>query len=351
MSIVSIIALSYAVPRFSYTCNGRPSGSTHALISTRSFIMRSLEVRDYFRERDIPAVKLRAYQAFCAAIETGSISAAARRLYLAQPTVTERIAELERESKVPLLERSKRGVVPTAEGRSLYERARELLAEVETLESTLELALKDLRERNDLKLRFAAGVVCGEYLLSKWLRSFERDMPGVIPEIFIGADPDVMRKVGAGEAPLGVVADESCYDLFDCVTVFHDELVLVVRSDHPWANQEIPVARLASEPFISRERQSSMSTFTERLLRNLGAPPLRVHLELRNITAMKEAVEAGLGFSILPKAAIKRKLETGVLAEVRGFSMPWDYKLIRNRSVPLSRAEDRFREFLISAQQ
>lgn len=296
-------------------------------------------------------MKLRAYQAFCAAVESGSISAAARQLYLAQPTVTERVVELERSAKVPLLERSKRGVVPTSEGKILYKHARGLLAEVETLESTLELALKGLRERSDLKLRFAAGVVVGEYLLSKWLRGFEVDMPGIIPEIFIGTDPEVMRKVGAGESPLGVVADENCYDLFDCMTIFHDELLLVVRSDHPWANQEIPVAELASEPFISRERQSSMSTFTERLLRDLGAPPLKVHLELRNITAMKEAVEAGLGFSILPKSAIKRKLEIGILAKVKGFSMSWDYQLIRNRSVPLSRAEDHFREFLIGDQQ
>lgn len=293
-------------------------------------------------------MKLPAYQAFCAAVETGSISAAARQLYLAQPTVTERIADLERTAKVPLLERSKRGVVPTTEGSVLYEHARGLLAEVETLESTLELALKDLRERNDLKLRFAAGVVVGEYLLSKWLRGFEVDMPGIIPEVFIGPDPEVMRKVGAGEAPLGVVADESCYDLFDCVTIFRDELILVVRSDHPWAKRKVSVSEFGSEPFISRERQSSMNTFTERLLREVGAPPLKVHLELRNLTAMKEAVEAGIGFSILPRAAIQRKLEAGILAEVRGFSMPWDYQLIRNRSVPLSIAEDRFREFLIN---
>lgn len=296
-------------------------------------------------------MKLRAYQAFCAAVETGSISAAARKLYLAQPTVTERIAELEREAKVPLLERSRRGVIPTTEGRVLYEHARGLLAEVETLESTLELTLKDLRERNNLKLRFAANLVVGEYLLSNWMKHFAVEMPGIIPEVFIGSDPEVLRKVGAGDIPLGVVADERwadehCYELFDCVPIFQDELILVVRSDHPWANQEVPAAELGSEPFISRERQSSMHTFTERLLREAGAPPLKVHLELSNLTAMKEAVEAGIGFSILPRAAIKRKLEAGILAEVRGFSMTWDYQLIRNRSVPLSRAEEDFREFL-----
>lgn len=296
-------------------------------------------------------MKLRAYQAFCAAVESGSISAAARQLYLAQPTVTERIAELERIAKVSLLERSKRGVVPTIEGRVLYDHARGLLTEVETLESALELALKDLRERNDLKLRFAAGVVVGEYLLSNWLKGFERGMPGIIPEIFIGTDPEVMRKVGAGEAPLGVVADEICYELFDCVTIFRDELILVVCSDHPWTNREVSVAEVASEPFISREQQSSMHRFTERLLRKLSIPPLKVHLELRNLTAMKEAVEAGLGFSILPKAAIRKKLEIGSLVEVKGFSMTWDYQLIRNPSVPLSRAEDCFRKFLIVEHQ
>lgn len=292
-------------------------------------------------------VRLRSYQAFCVAIESGSISAAARRLYLSQPTVTERIVELERSAGVPLLERSKRGVAPTSEGQTLYERARHMLSEVEVLETTLESTLRELRDSNDLRLRFAAGVVCGEYLLPKWLWRFERTAPGVIPDIFMGSDPEVVVKVESGEFPLGIVADEGCHDVFDVVPICRDELIVVVRSGHPWAGQQISAEELKNEPFIAKEPGSSMRTFTDRAINELGVTELEAHLELHNLTAMKQAVEAGLGFSILPRAALQKKLETGALVEVEGFSVPWKFKLIRNCSVSLSTAEERFRRFLV----
>ena len=82
-------------------------------------------------------VKFRSLEAFCAAVEEGSISGAARRMYLSQPSVSERLAELEREAGTPLLIRSRRGVSPTARGETLYAMARHVLEEVREIESTL----------------------------------------------------------------------------------------------------------------------------------------------------------------------------------------------------------------------
>lgn len=292
-------------------------------------------------------MKLRSYQAFCAAVDTGSISAAARELYLSQPTVTERIGVLEQSAGVELLERSKRGVVATPQGKTLYDKARRMLSEVEALESTLESALLDLREANTMRLRFAAGVVCGEYLLPEWLWRFERDTPGVTPEIFMGSDPEVVCKVESGEIPLGVVANEGCSHAFDVIPIFNEELVIIVHPDHPWTkHNKVTLKTLSDELFISKEPGSSISAFTEYALEDLGLPPLKPHMQLRSLTAIKQAVESGLGFSILPKASVYRKLEAGRLAEVQGLSIPWEYKLIHNRSVRLSDAEARFHEFL-----
>lgn len=82
-------------------------------------------------------VKLRSLEAFCAAVEEGSISGAARRMYLTQPSVSERLAELEREAGVPLLVRSRRGVSPTARGEALYAMALQVLEGVREIEGTL----------------------------------------------------------------------------------------------------------------------------------------------------------------------------------------------------------------------
>ena len=82
-------------------------------------------------------VKFRSLEAFCAAVEEGSISGAARRMYLSQPSVSERLAKLEREAGAPLLIRSRRGVSPTERGETLYAMARHVLEQVREIESTL----------------------------------------------------------------------------------------------------------------------------------------------------------------------------------------------------------------------
>ena len=72
-----------------------------------------------------------------------------------------------------------------------------------------------------------------------------------------------------------------------------------------------------------------------------------VEMELGSTTAVKKAIESGQGFSILSRADVQRKLETGALVEVKGFSVPWSFKLIRHPTAPLSIAEKRFHEFLV----
>jgi DNA-binding transcriptional LysR family regulator len=81
-------------------------------------------------------LKLKSLEAFCSAVEERSISAAARKMYLSQPSVSERLAELEHEAGVPLLRRSRLGVEVTLEGAAFYERASKLLREVHALEQT-----------------------------------------------------------------------------------------------------------------------------------------------------------------------------------------------------------------------
>src|SRR5215218_2122721 len=145
-------------------------------------------------------MKLGSLEAFCAAVEEKSISAAARRMYLSQPSISERLAELEREAQVPLLRRSQRGVELTPEGTTFYEQARKVLDEVKAVESTLQ----NLRNKDDMKLRFAACVLVGGHLLPHWLRRFERKVPGVRAKVFVGNDPEVVNAVGSGEMPIGM---------------------------------------------------------------------------------------------------------------------------------------------------
>ena len=140
-------------------------------------------------------MKLRSLEAFCAAVEEKSISAAARRIYLSQPSVSEKLIEMEREAQVPLLRRSRSSIELTPEGITIYEQARKILNQVKALE----LTLHNLRQQDDMKVRFAACVTVGERIMPGWLRRFEGKLPGVTPTVFMGNDLEVVHLVEGGE--------------------------------------------------------------------------------------------------------------------------------------------------------
>ncbi len=292
-------------------------------------------------------MKLRSIESFCAAVEEKSISAAARRMYLTQPTVSERLAELERETQLPLLERSRRGVQLTAEGTAFYEQARKVLDEMKALRSTV----RNLRNEGDTRLRFAACVTVGERLLPDWLWQFKNHTPKVVPMVLMGNDEAILSVVRSGEMPIGIVASDKNDDDFESTTVLEDELVVVVAPNHPWARRRISLEDLPDKPFISREQGSAIRSVVERTLKEMGDIPLNVQMELGSTTAVKEAIESGLGFSILSRTDVQRKLEAGVLVQVEGLSIPWSFKLIRHRSAPLSMVEKDFYEFVLSMRE
>ena len=288
-------------------------------------------------------MKLKSIEAFCAAVEEKRISAAARSMYLSQPSVSKRLSELEHETKVTLLERSRSGVALTAEGEVFYRQARKVLGEVAVLRSVMQ----NLRDERNGRLRFAACMSVGERILPGWLRRFRQQMPESVPTISIGNDPRILNLVKSGEAPLGIVASDECYYDFESEAILHDELVVAVAPTHPWAHRHIGPEDLSRQAFISREKGSMIRALVERKLEEMDENiTLDVQMELGNITAIKRVVEEGWAFSIFSRSDLQSKLATGRMVEVKGFSIPCSFKLIRQPSAILNLAEQRFHEFL-----
>jgi len=287
-------------------------------------------------------MKLRSLQAFCAAVEEGSVSGAAQRMYLSQPSVSERLAELEREARVPLLKRSRRGVEPTEHGRLLYEQARRALDEVEGVEEVLHT----LRGRRDSRLYVAASSTLGEHLFPAWLRGFREREPGVLPELFVGNTREVLSLVGRGTVAFGVIEGGEVRGTFESVPLLEDELVVVVAPGHPWVREGVEAGKLGSEPFISREKGSGTREVIERAVSEMGIV-LDVRMELGSTGAIKEAIEAGLGFSLLSRETIRLEIEAGHLAVAEGFSIPRRFTMIRNPSAELNPTERKFFEYLL----
>jgi DNA-binding transcriptional LysR family regulator len=238
--------------------------------------------------RLVRSPELAELRAFCAAVDLGSIGRAARLMRVSQPALSKRLRTLETLAAAPLLERSTRGVKPTAAGARLYVEARRVVAEAENVE-TLMGGLGELDAR---PIRLATSPTIAEFVLPGPLVEFENlHERHLAVELFIANSHVVREFVRDGRADLGLAAIDAAArtdDALEEVPFFEDEIVVAVPKGHPWADaKQIKLADFASARMVTRDPDASARRIVDSMLADRGlslAPPLA---ELGSTSAAK----------------------------------------------------------------
>lgn len=277
-----------------------------------------------------------------------SFSQAAELLSLRQPTVSAHIQELENALGGKLLYRIRGRVSLTPLGQLLEERAKNLLAfKRETV-----AAVEQFHGTLTGELWVGGSNTPGEYLLPQKLGAFNQKYPEVKPILRIGDSAGIVEDVLDGKVELGFVGSKGNDTRLSFAKIWKDEMVLAVPKGHRWSRQKhVQLTDLRSEKFISRERGSGTLDSFRRLLakgRQSGEGLLDVSMELGSTEAVKEALMAGFGISILSRISIRHELAEGSIVEVpiRGLTMQRDfYEVYHSRRLlhPIAQA---FRAFL-----
>jgi DNA-binding transcriptional LysR family regulator len=288
---------------------------------------------------------LRQLQAFVTVVDHGGFGAASRTLHLSQAAVSERIANLEHAVGMRLLDRSKRSLRATAVGERLYTLARQLLAQREAIR----LELADLAGVVRGRLNIGASTIPGEYVLPGLLPRFCADHPQVELNVRIHDSAEIMDFVHAGEVELGLVGARPVAKHFTVEALWEDRLVLVVPADHRLAGRKrVPPGEIAREPFLMREPGSGTRKLLESVLAAGAVEPPRATVTLGSTSAVKEAVIAGLGITLLSERAVRREVADGVLAalELQGLQFDRHFLLITDRNRTQSPLCQRFIQYL-----
>ncbi|MCE8012396.1 LysR family transcriptional regulator [Billgrantia desiderata] len=240
---------------------------------------------------------------FVAVVEAGSISAASRRVHVAQPALTRQIHLLEEDLETRLFERHARGIRLTVAGQALYEEAQQLL---------------DRRTR--LKARLTAlgqGVVgkvsLGVTVTHLWvpqvaglLGRYRERFPQVAFEVFPLLSGPQLERLREGTLDAGILyLDDSGQPGLETRLLQHDSLVLAVPANSSWA--KVPPTRLeqlADAEFVWGFRSASPVYFDrmQAHFQRLSFHPRVVQYGADNI-AILSMVAAGLGIAILPAAS------------------------------------------------
>jgi DNA-binding transcriptional LysR family regulator len=293
----------------------------------------------------IPSIDFdfRQLEIFCKVVELKSFSKAADAVFLAQPSVSERIATLESRVGTQLLDRLGRQVVPTAAGKLLYNHACSLL----DMKKHARNEMQDFLGIKKGEIHMGGSTIPGEYILPKILESFREKHPLVTVSLTVSDTSDIEKRVMNGNFELGVVGSKTTRDTLICQELWKDELVLAVPCGHKWADKkQVPFHDLFNEPFIMRETGSGTLKIIKEYFKVPNAKNMdsfHIVARLGSSTAVKEGIKAGLGISILSLRALDTELKTGIIKalKIKDLAMPRKFYLIRDkrRNVsPLCRA-------------
>lgn len=241
----------------------------------------------------------------------GSLGKAARAHGISQPAASERVRLVERRLGIQLLDRSPSGSRLTAEGATVAQWARSVV------DTTTELltGAAALRNAEHGWLRLAASLTVAEYLVPRWLVALRTHLPNVTAALTADNSQDVAEYVRSGEVDLGFVEDPAVHSDLSERVVAEDKLDVIVAPSHPWARRDaLTPMQLSAERLVLREQGSGTRETLRRVLGNLHeeAP----HLEFSSTTAIKEAVTAGAGATVLSELAVARELRDGILVRV-----------------------------------
>ncbi len=296
---------------------------------------------------------LRQLEIFCKVVELGSFSKAADAVYLAQASVSERIANLEKMVGVKLLDRLGRQVVPTKAGELLYKHAVLLI----DMKRTARLEMEQFLGVKQGEIQMGASTIPGEYILPKVIGQFNEKYPSVSVTLTIADTSEIEGRVFQGDLELGVIGSKSPKKSLIQHELWKDELVLAIPAKHRWARKKVvSPGELFEEPLILREVGSGTLKSMEDYLQDpqsWSEGSVKVAARFGSSTAVKEGVKAGLGVSILSAKAIETELKAGILKalRVKGLSMYRSFFLIRDKRRIVSPLCQAMIDFLLATSQ
>jgi DNA-binding transcriptional LysR family regulator len=288
---------------------------------------------------------LRQLQVFEAVARQLSFSRAAAELHLTQPAVSMQVKLLEEQAGLPLFERLGKKIFLTEAGEELHQHSRVIAQQLRDADEAL-AARKGLSQGRLV----ITMVSTAKYLVPPLLARFLKQHPGVTVKLSANNREVVLKQLAENEVDLAIMGRlpegmEAVAEPF----ARHPH-VIIAAPDHPLAKKRrIPLARLAKETFLIREPGSGTRGLLERLFAEHRLP-LNVSMEMASNETIKQAVQAGMGISLLSLHTIELELKARrlVVLDVQGLPIVRDWHVVHLAAKRLSPVAQAFRDFLLS---
>jgi len=281
-------------------------------------------------------------RSFLEVAECGTITTAARRLFVTQPALSRRLQLLEADLDAPLFERTRQGVQLTEEGRLVQSAGRDLVERWERMQRAVTAA----SNMDEGTVRIGGGATAVAFLLPEAIAEFQRSRPGVLFQVKEAGSRDVERDVLEERLELGIVTLPTSSAEFEVRPLRTDRIVLVAAPDHPLASKtRISVAALQGQDLVGFESPSAIRSLIDGALREKGVQ-VHVVMELRSIPAILRMVRATDCLAFVSQLGVGEGPDGVRVIPVTGLKIQRRLAIIRKKGRPLSPAAAEFVQLL-----
>ncbi len=282
---------------------------------------------------------------FCTVVEAGSISKAAKELFVTQPAISLKVQELEEHYQVQLLDRTNKGVSPTEVGLFVYGEAQKVMALMASIEREIELSRNPIED-----LVVGASSTVGNSALPCTLLIFRGKYPGYYITIDIGNTTQVLGKIISRRVEIALVEgpinrswrEELAKEDISIKKIAQTRLILVAGSSGQYGETAaMDIDELVQAPLIMREDGSGIKATFEQAIaqKGLSLQDFNIIYELTTSSSIASAVASDMGYALLPVMTLRKELRHKILKNItlKDIQFRHDFNLLyRNDSKKLS---------------
>ncbi len=298
----------------------------------------------YERELPLNQATLHQLRVFEAAARHGSFTRAAEELFLTQPTISMQIKQLTKSVGIPLFEQVGKRLYLTEAGRELFATCQEVF---NTL-AQFEMKVADLKGLKQGQLRLAV-ITTAKYFIPRLLGSFCQLYPGIEISLQVTNHEGILERMTSNQDDLYIMSQIPEHLDINYEAFLENPLVVLAPVNHPLASEKnIPISKLANEPFIMREPGSGTRRAVQELF-DKNDVKVKVKLELGSNEAIKQAIAGGLGISVLSRHTLMPYAEDLTILDVEYFPIKRNWYMVYPNGKQLSIVGRTYFEYLLEA--
>jgi DNA-binding transcriptional LysR family regulator len=286
---------------------------------------------------------LRQLQILVAVARFGGYTRAAEALHLTQPTVSMQVKKLSETIGLPLFEVSGKQLQLTPAGRKTLEASQDILDRLELLGGEISSLTGEVKG----ELRIAV-VTTAKYFMPHLLGVFVHRYPDVEPRLSVTNREKILERLEEGQDDLLIMGKVPEELEVDATPFLDNDLVVIAPPGHRLAKKRaISLRQLLNERFLLREPGSGTRLAMDKLFRDEHLV-LEPYMELGSIEAIKQAVMAGLGISVMSEHNLRLELDSGKISvlDVKGFPLRRHWFAVHASSRKLSLVAQTFLDFI-----